>query len=278
MIFLKRSFTMKKLIVIVASCVLGLPAVARAQHAGDIYLGIEEQRMVTGKINPDQTITTPIRVFTATFGDSGCNPFTSNPGFDTLLGTFQPGTSIGWNAVDGIKVWNGNGFDVVDTEFFDISFASQSFIVSTGPAVGFAIAVQSDGGFHKHLNFCMNGCPNGCNLPAGADPGIYLLSLEVYSTATGVQTSDPFWIVFNYQNNIAEQQAAATWVHENLEQPATCAADVAGNDGVVNVSDLFILLAAWNTNGPGASLAAPTNIVDVSDLFVLLSQWGDCPD
>lgn len=65
----------------------------------------------------------------------------------------------------------------------------------------------------------------------------------------------------------------------NPAEPA-CPADLtgAGNmpDGMVDVSDLFRLLANWNTNGPGADLAAPTNIVDVSDLFVLLAAWGDC--
>lgn len=59
---------------------------------------------------------------------------------------------------------------------------------------------------------------------------------------------------------------------------APCPADIAvPHDGVVNVTDLFILLANWATNGPGADLAPPLNIVNVSDLFALLSQWGDCP-
>lgn len=60
-----------------------------------------------------------------------------------------------------------------------------------------------------------------------------------------------------------------------------CPADLTGNtnkpDGQVNVSDLFYLLANWNTNGPGADLAPPINIVNVSDLFALLAAWGACP-
>lgn len=60
----------------------------------------------------------------------------------------------------------------------------------------------------------------------------------------------------------------------------TCAADITGGggtpDGNVNVSDLFLLLANWNTAGAGAELAPPTNIVNVSDLFVLLAAWGPC--
>lgn len=61
----------------------------------------------------------------------------------------------------------------------------------------------------------------------------------------------------------------------------SCPADLTnstggGPDGVVNVFDLFVLLSNWNSNGPGANLAAPFNIVDVFDLFVLLGAWGDC--
>lgn len=60
-----------------------------------------------------------------------------------------------------------------------------------------------------------------------------------------------------------------------------CPADLAGGspsgpDGFVNVSDLFALLANWNTAGPGADLAPPSNVVNVNDLFVLLAAWGPC--
>jgi hypothetical protein len=60
----------------------------------------------------------------------------------------------------------------------------------------------------------------------------------------------------------------------------SCPADLTGPggqpDGQVNVSDLFLLLANWNTAGQGADLAAPTNIVNTADLFVLLAAWGVC--
>lgn len=58
---------------------------------------------------------------------------------------------------------------------------------------------------------------------------------------------------------------------------AFCPADIAAPSGNVDVNDLFLLLANWNTSGPGANLAPPTNIVDVSDLFALLAGWGGCP-
>lgn len=55
-----------------------------------------------------------------------------------------------------------------------------------------------------------------------------------------------------------------------------CAADLALNDNIVNVNDLFVLLSNWSTNGPGANLAAPFNTVNVNDLFALLAAWGAC--
>lgn len=60
----------------------------------------------------------------------------------------------------------------------------------------------------------------------------------------------------------------------------SCPADLTGAggvpDGMVDVSDLFLLLSNWNTNGPGADLAAPNDVINVSDLFAMLSAWGDC--
>lgn len=50
-----------------------------------------------------------------------------------------------------------------------------------------------------------------------------------------------------------------------------------GQDGQVNVFDLFLLLGGWNTNGPGADLAPPVNNIDVFDLFEVLGHWGLCP-
>lgn len=54
-----------------------------------------------------------------------------------------------------------------------------------------------------------------------------------------------------------------------------CAPDLNG-DGVVDVSDLLTLLAAW---GPCSGCDADINgdgVIDVSDLLMLLSAWGGC--
>ena len=55
-----------------------------------------------------------------------------------------------------------------------------------------------------------------------------------------------------------------------------CIGDL-NEDGLVNVTDLLMLLGAWGTDGPGADLAESFDIVNVSDLLVLLGAWGECP-
>lgn len=56
-----------------------------------------------------------------------------------------------------------------------------------------------------------------------------------------------------------------------------CPADIT-DDGLINVSDLLALLAAWGACGP----PCPPDInsdgnVNVTDLLTLLAAWGACP-
>lgn len=80
-----------------------------------------------------------------------------------------------------------------------------------------------------------------------------------------------------YDNNgVAGNGAASIFTIEC--SPSTCPQDLSGDDGMINVFDLFVLLANWNGDDPGATLAPPPNdVVDVFDLFTLLAAWGACP-
>jgi hypothetical protein len=55
----------------------------------------------------------------------------------------------------------------------------------------------------------------------------------------------------------------------------SCICDING-DGLVDVSDLLSLLAAWGTDDVDADFTGD-GTVDVEDLLVLLAAWGDCP-
>ena len=269
---------MRHVLALFITAVFGLMAVrsASGQHVGDIFVGIEGEQLVTGVIESDQSITTPVRVFGATFGDSGCPPFTANPGFDALPGTFTVGAENGWNALAGFQMWNGAGFDAVDDSFLEASFGSQQFSVNDEPVDGFDLFVQPNGGFHVHLDFCMNGCPEVCSPPNNVEPGIYLVQLEMYSTDPNLASSDPFWLVFNYLDSAENQQAAINWVQRNLvDTGSTCSGDF-NDDQCVDVPDLLSLLGQW-----GACSACPEDLdasgaVDVEDLLMLLGSWGAC--
>lgn len=57
-----------------------------------------------------------------------------------------------------------------------------------------------------------------------------------------------------------------------------CAADIAASFGVVNVTDLFLVINFWGANG--ANFPADINgdqQVNVADLLAVIASWGECP-
>jgi hypothetical protein len=242
---------------------------APGQHSGDIFLDVRGGAIVTGAVLPGGQIESPVRAFAGEFGDSGTPNFTSNPGFDCFPGTFAPGTRIGFNILDQLTVWNGGGFEPTGGETLRISFLTLNVTTGTGPMPGFDLAVQSDGGFHRHLSFTLNSDGSG-----NTDPGIYLLALELYSTDPEVAASQPFWIAFNDLDTAASHDAALAWVEENLVAPL-CDGDI-NNDDEVDVTDLLALLGAWGPNPGHPADLDDSGTVNVSDLLTLLGAWGPC--
>jgi hypothetical protein len=53
-----------------------------------------------------------------------------------------------------------------------------------------------------------------------------------------------------------------------------CLGDI-NNDGLVNVTDLLTIIAAWGTNDPNADVDAD-GIVAVGDLLAAIANWGNC--
>ena len=62
---------------------------------------------------------------------------------------------------------------------------------------------------------------------------------------------------------------------------ATCVADIAGNDGVVDIEDLLVLISEWDAADSSADISGeggiPDGTVDISDLLALIGAWGICP-
>lgn len=241
-------------------------APAHAQHAGDIGLRVADGNLeVYGPIgNPDTG-----GIYLGTFGDSGFPGFTSNPGFDAFPGTL-PGGRIGFNVEAGLRRWDPDSAGWLDPESVGerlrISFITLQTFVEDEPVAGFDLAVQGDGGWHKHVNFTLQPDAVGTTTP-----GAYRLDLVLYSTA-GLGDSQPFTIVFDFEADETEVSDALA----SLEPAPPCPADL-DDDGEVGGSDFGRLLAFWGSSDPDIDLNGD-GVVNGGDVGVLLAVWGQCPE
>jgi hypothetical protein len=250
-------------ILIASATAACISSISLAQHV-DITITVEGGRLATTADLGAGLV--PQRVFSADFGALGVPDFTDEPGFLALPGTFTPGTRVGFNATAGLRRFTGTACEPVANERIEAAFLTLAAILGTEPSPGIDLAVQSDGGWHRHFNFTL--FAEGGKLPAD---GIYVVELELYSTDGVTAPSAPFWIVFNDERTELEHDAAIAWVEANLATNA-CTTDLDGN-GETGSSDLTVLLSAWAT--PTADLNGDGN-TDSADLTILLSAWGTC--
>ena len=254
--------------------ILATAASATAQHTSDVGL-----RTVDGRVTTTAVTTSGYgegqRVFAGAFGDTGSTWFTSNPGYDALPGTFPVSTRIGFRFTGPILVWNGTTF--VETspagplagERLRISYLTANTTSSNGPVAGFDLAVQSDGGWHRHLSMTLQPAAGS----ATPDVGVYLAPLELYSTAPTLLPSPEYWIILNGGASQTTFDAAYLAAQQAMNPPV-CIGDL-NNDRVVNGADLGILLGAWGL--PGSADFDGNGVVDGADLGTLLGAWGACP-
>lgn len=251
------------------------PAAAAQVHESDIILAVPGDAITTNAVVDGQTV--PDRVFTGSFGDSGFPGFTSNPGFDCAPGTFAVGTRVGFDLLGPWRRWDPAVGDFVATgedgeagERLELSFFTLSVVSGDGPVPGFDLAVQSDGGWHRHLEQFALAEPGE---PA-PDPGVYAIELRLYSTDPAVGPSEPFFLVHDLDAAADDLEAAVEHLRDQLAPPA-CAGDLDGS-GDVGFLDLLEVLTAWGAGGGPADLDG-TGAVDFGDVLLLLTAWGPCP-
>ena len=239
---------------------------AFSQHNGDIGLVIEDQKLSSVVITGGQYSGNE-QVFTASFGDSGFDFFTQNPGWNAAPGTFIPGTSFTWDAVSGLKKFEpGVGFGST-TATLRVSFSSTSVTIGEEPVPGFSLQVQPDGGFHKHPNFFLQGVSG-----SDPEPGAYLLETRLEISEPGVTASDSVFVVFN--NMAPEHQIeAVAYLEDSIK--AACPFDVNG-DSVVSFADLLAVLADWGCESCPATDVDGDGSVGFSDVLGVVASWGDC--
>lgn len=214
---------MNRILVLIAATVVsaGVSGMAAAQghhdhdhglHGGDFALRVHEH-------DGEMEIEISPRVLGSEL-DAGLGFAATSPGFDSHAGEFPVGSQVGINLTQPLMKWNGAGFDTLNPlteETMTAAFLTLSATTSDGFVPGFAIGVDGDGSFHKHVAFILNG-------PASDDPrdGIYLLTFELYSTSPAIHTSEPAWIVFNLNDEISHD-AAIDWVSANIVPEPTTA-------------------------------------------------------
>jgi hypothetical protein len=189
-----------------------LPALA---HEGDVGIRLNGSQLETYLVSKDERPLrgAPVeRVFGSELGSIEFGPFGNDePGYFT--DSLTEGTAIGFNIRAELKRWNGAGFDgsIDETMTMAKFFGTPGEIsrtTSSGFVGGFDFATVTGGGFDEHLAQILNG--------SGGDPsdGIYLLELEL--TSPSFTTSDPFWVVFNLNQDEVDHDAAIDWVVSNL--------------------------------------------------------------
>lgn len=249
--------------------------------AGDIGLTVEGGRIVTNLIAETGGLS-PQRVFLAELGvvefedaepgdptSGGSAVFqdvvpaargfsTNTPGFDSDPGTFTAGQSVGFTAINGLRLYvpeqdalvsarnagAGIGGSVAEslvvefnTTVFQTDSASGSpFPTSLATPTG-GLAVFGNGRFHRHWNFTLFPVDNpfSPNPVSLAEPGVYVLDLVMTATEAGIEDSLPFSILFAYQvDEAGPEVAGAVSLLRRTYDPA----DVNG-DGVRNIFDIF---------------------------------------
>jgi hypothetical protein len=246
---------------------IALPAAA--QHA-DILITVEAGRLTVAAIDKETGTITPTNVFAADLGETGIPHYIDEPGLDAEAGTLPPGSTLGFIISGPLLRWDGSGLvptsddGCADGETMTIQYVTLLRETACVDVPGFALAVQPDGGFHKHYVFGVQPASNGV-----IDSDVYALQFILRSSDPTIADSDPVWIVFNDGMTEDDHDAAIAF----LEGPA-CAADLDGS-GSVDGADLGALLTAWG--GAGAGDLDANGIVDGADLGAMLTAWGACP-
>ena len=258
-----------------AACSALSPHAHAQLHDGDIILAVESDRITTNSAS-SSTIT-PNRVWASTFASFD---FTDSPGFDTSSGTFPAFSQVGFDIRRALQFWNGDAFPmdasgipaerlrIRKTGFGDVLTPTNDTLTP-----GFGIDVSSGGEFHQHVGFTLQS-PNSA--------GIYLLELEVWSSVPSITTSEPVWIVFNNDLDVAERDEAVQWVLDNLITPP-CPSDVNG-DTESDILDFLDFLDSFGTceNQPAPCVGSSgveadfngDTLVDILDFLDFLDAFG----
>lgn len=239
-----------------------LPASALLVGSGDFC---------DGQFVPDFSV----RVFSAEFVNNPLLPpffqgRAFNPGFNAGSGAFPAFATVSFNILGPLRKWDGTlgDFDAVPEETLTVQTGQGAVTTPVDEGVVVAgvpiTASDSSGSFHVHPTFAL-GEPKSA--------GVYLLALEMTTPTLSLAASEPIYIVFNQQSDQGLVDAAVAYVEDVLVTPIEpgCVGDL-NEDGVVDTSDLGILLGAFGATGAGD--LDGDGITNTVDLGILLGAFG----
>lgn len=194
---------------------------------------------------------------------------------------------------DKVSIFYRPGFDAmmyIETDDGRGGFTTPAPVYTGTYRSAFQERIGVDSNGHRYVVFASNIAANrGVYFVQETDEGWQapqLLDSVEGSTnlGTSIDINSEGKLVITYSRSRFEDGVVIADIYlacTTIPQGPACPADLTGAggnppDGNIDVNDLFVMLANWNTAGAGADLAPPTNIVDVNDLFVLLAAWGSC--
>ncbi|GAB5495876.1 MAG: hypothetical protein Phyf2KO_09560 [Phycisphaerales bacterium] len=236
----------------VATAILAAASGQAQIHDGDIAVGLNDGVITTGtESNGSGVITSQQCVFGAEFGSQAR---TTDPGFDTDLGVFQPDTDIAYFIRKALRKWDGTDFDSIPPEKVRISFGPVFGISTpdTDPAQPIEGVYTGTSGGEWHVHYAFRLELDGSPATGASSDGVYLLEFELRDISGAYVPSDPIWLVISEG---ADQQTLEDAIaYANSEYSCggdVCIADVNG-DGQLSPTDFTAWIAAFNTNDPSA--------------------------
>lgn len=187
-------------------------------HDGDIGIRINAdnriETVLAGGEPPNQTFGADIeRIFVAelVFNATANDVRIDEPGLASEAAGLlnQP---LGLNIRKALRRWNGSGFETTPLTL-SVGGSDLGLPFSTTPLTDTLVTGPSIVVPEIPLDFHMDWVLDGATTSTG--DGIYLLEIELASPGGNLLTSDPLWVVYNYNLTESEHDAAIEYVAAN---------------------------------------------------------------
>lgn len=207
-----------------------------------------------GHDDAEGTNTVEQRVFGYDFGEDPLDPyFIGDPGFNNgafAIGIFPndgllpAGFTLAFDVITNLEYWDGTGAVAFAAAPAGIELGLQRGsntvnISGTGtsgtvPTIG---STGASGRLHVHLGSLLNAADGIDPSPPNAPDGIYFVGLTLKLPGSGLEDSDPIYLVYNNGLDEEVHDLALEWVEANLvPEPATWAMMVSGSVALIGVA------------------------------------------